>query len=207
VNSNSSPSSGGERSEPAWSLERLKETVRPPSCPTHKTDWLFGVPTVWLAHSALTGVEKDHRDCLTVLDDGCWSPKVKALNEVNTEVPEDRQSRFVFDTFGDRLTTESLSKIDDGFYYVPISRVCGKVANEFDVDFEKLDRYSFEISESAKAGAEIIERKATAQSWHNEGLPQPHGEFGSGLTLRRTSTCAPTPRPRRPFRPPISRHA
>jgi len=88
---------------------------------------------------------------------------VKALNEVDTKLPEDRYSRFVFDTFGDRLATECLSKVDDSFYNVPIGRACTKIANEFNVDLEKLDRYSFEVSEGAKAGAEIIERKTAAQ--------------------------------------------
>ena len=70
---------------------------------------------------------------------------MKALNEVDTEIPEDGHSRFVFDTFGDRLATESLSEVDDSFYNVPIGRVCTKVANEFNVDLEKPDRYSFEV--------------------------------------------------------------
>ena len=53
---------------------------------------------------------------------------MKALNEVDTEIPEDRHSRFVFDTFDDRLAAESLCKVDDRFYNVPMGRVCSKVA-------------------------------------------------------------------------------
>jgi len=103
------------------------------------------------------------RECLTTLHDGGWTPKVKALNEVDTEIPKDGHSRFVFDAFGDRLATESLSQVNDRFYNVPIGRACTKIANEFNVDLEKLDRYSFEVSEGAKTSAEIIERKTAAQ--------------------------------------------
>jgi hypothetical protein len=110
----------------------------------------------------------DHKESatsggLTTLDDGRWTPKVKALDEVDTELPEDRYSRFVFHAFGDRLATESLSKVDDSFYNVPVGRICTKLANEFNVDLEKPDRYSFEVSEGAEAGAKVIERKAAAQ--------------------------------------------
>jgi hypothetical protein len=44
-------------------------------------------PQSGMQNSALMGVEKDHRECLTGLDDGRWPPKVKALSEVNTEIP------------------------------------------------------------------------------------------------------------------------
>ena len=52
---------------------------------------------------------------------------MEALNEVDTEIPEDRHSRFVFDTFGDRLATESLSKVNDSLYNVTVGRICTKI--------------------------------------------------------------------------------
>ena len=96
-----------------------------------------------------------------------------SLGQVHAHLLEQQQRGLVLDALGDRRLVELAGEADDPAHHAAVGLVGGELPDELDIDLEVVGREVLEVAEAAEAGAEVVERHATAQLAHPLGKRAP----------------------------------